>query len=107
MSFKKFYVNAADMTKPDQLQRTFSTVQQNVADAFTELDKISVLNNVIVADVTVTTSGTVVQHKLGRKPLGYIITQKAANADIWNGDINDKTLTLVSTATVIVSILVY
>lgn len=106
MPFNKFYVSAQDTKNADQLQRTVNTIQQNVEDAINKLEKNTLLDNVTYNDITVNTSYTL-QHKLGRVPKGYLIVQKNANANVWNGTISDTQIVLNSSAAVTVSIIVF
>lgn len=106
MAFKKFYVSTPDVANEAQLQRVFNTFQQNVEDEFSAVNRISILDNRIISNVVVSTS-TAVEHKLGRTPLGYIVINRNANAQIWNGTIDDKFLNLNSSGAVTVSLLVF
>ncbi len=103
---KKFYVSQQDANNPAQLQRTINTIQQNVEDEVNDIRKISILNNVTIENINVNTTATV-QHKLGRKPAGYIIISRSFNSQVWNGEINDQTISLISSANVTISILVF
>lgn len=106
MPFSKFYVSASDTKNPEQLQRTINTVQQNVQDAFIKIEKNTVLDNVVHKDIVINTA-TTIDHKLGRVPVGYLILQKNANANIWNGAISENQIALNSSAAVTVTILIF
>lgn len=74
-----------------------------------------VLNSKIVDGVQLNgielTAGqfTPVEHKLGRKPLGYVIVGRNANATVWDTEspLPSKTLMLRPSANVTVSLWVY
>lgn len=104
--FKKFFITVPDAESPAQVQRTLNTFQQNVDDAFNELNKVSILNNTTIENIVVNTTATV-SHKLKRKPQGYIIISRSANAQVWNDSPTDTTLVLRSSTNVTVSILVF
>lgn len=106
MKFNKFYISTADTKSPEQLHRTINTLQQNVEDAFTKVEKNTLLDNVIHSDILISTSRTL-EHRLGRVPKGYLIIQKNANAQVWNGSITETTIVLTSSAAVTVTVLVF
>jgi hypothetical protein len=104
--FKKFYVSEQDTGNSVAMQRTINTLQQNVGQALNEMSKVSILNNIIYNDVVINTTLSF-EHKLNRKPNGYLIIQKNANAQIWNSTIDANRIELFSSAAVTVSILVF
>ena len=106
MKFNKFYISTNDVKSPEQLQRTVNTMQQNVQDSLTRIEKNTLLDNVIIKDVLVSTSARV-EHKLGRVPTGYIIIRKNANAQVWNGSITEADIVLTSSAAVTVTLLIF
>lgn len=106
MPYNKFYVSKGDVTNPDQLQRTFNTVQQNVDAAVTRIEKVSLLNGVQFDDVAINTTHTLL-HKLGRTPLGYIVVRNTANSTVWDSGLTDISISLHSSASTTISIYVY
>jgi len=106
MSFKSSYISAPDVSKPEQLQRAINTLQQNISDAFNEVNQNTVLDNVVIANVTINTSVTI-NHGLGREPTGYIIIKKSSNANVWNGTINSSTIALNSSVSTVITLLVF
>lgn len=105
-TFQKVYISAPDSSSPAQLQRVINTVQQNIENSFNRLDKVSILNNVIFDGVLIN-GNRALEHKLGRKPVGYIIIQKTGNINIWNGSIDENILQLFSSGSVTASIMVF
>lgn len=106
MKFSKFYVSSSDTKNSEQLQRVINTIQQNTEDGLNSLLKNSVLDNAIYKEVSINTS-TTLEHKLGKVPTGYLILQKNANANVWNGNITDTQIVLNSSAAVTVTILIF
>ena len=64
-------------------------------------------NGSLVTDVDLSTSSLKVPHKLGRKPTGYLITKRSANAIVYGDTLSDRFLTLTASATVTVDIWVF
>ena len=106
MKFNKFYISTADTKSPEQMQRAVNTLQQNVQDSLSRIEKNTLLDNVIISGVLISTSKSV-EHKLGRTPKGYLIIQKNANAQVWNGSITDTNIVLTSSAAVTVTLLIF
>ena len=69
--------------------------------------KIPLLDGVLKSDVEVTTSQATLRHGLGRRPLGWILVTKDANANVWEVSRNDTELVLDSSATVTVDVWVF
>jgi len=62
-------------------------VQENVEQTFKQILTNPLINGVLLRDVQLTTGSTnLVQHKLGRKALGYIVTKRSANATVFDAD---------------------
>jgi hypothetical protein len=60
-------------------------VQENTEQALESLLNNPILNGVLLRSVQLTTgSPSLVEHKLGRKPLGYLVTKRNANATIYD-----------------------
>jgi len=95
---------------PDQLLSRF---QDNVEQAISELPATQIIQGRLVSNVTLT-SGSVnnVEHKLGRKLLGWFPVRVRAQATLWDSqDSNtnnaDKFLSLNTSATVTVDLWVF
>ena len=57
--------------------------QENVEQVLTPILNSPIIDGVLVKDVDVGTSDTVVNHKLGRSPLGWIVVKRNENAVIY------------------------
>lgn len=84
-----------------------SRVQDRVADALTQVLVNPLLNGEFVTVSFDTGLTQTVNHKLSRKPLGWIITDKTATADIYRSDWDSRTLTLVSSSNTIVTLYIF
>jgi hypothetical protein len=71
-------------------------LQQNVKKFVKVLEDNPLLDGVLIENITVPNMGTVVvNHKLGRRPRGWILTDKAGNGNIFRGAAwTDKTIEL-------------
>lgn len=96
--FKKLVSEQADSNQ----------IQANVEEAFNQINTKAIVDGVLLKDIILTT-GIInkISHKLGRKPLGYIIVRRNANSTIYDNSVDNKTINLNCTANVTVSIWVF
>lgn len=67
---------------------TVKQLQNNVEEAINPIINSPVVDGVLVRDVCLQAlKANLIEHKLGRKPLGYFIVRKRADSRIW--DIQD------------------
>jgi len=89
------------------LQRFQAFVQQ----AWAQVSKMPIINGVLVQNVPLTTGENTVEHKLGRKLLGYIVVGNSADSRIWDSQASNnlpsKTLVLNCSANTTVSLWVF
>lgn len=64
--------------------RELNQVQSNVAQAVSEFIKSPLLDGRLIEDLSLTTSSTRIEHKLGRVPRGYLIVKRNANAQVYD-----------------------
>lgn len=90
---------------PDQAIMLLQTKWKSVLDPILK----NLLNqSVQLTDIQLRVGDTVFNHTLGRTPVGWVITDSNGAANIFRSKpFNDKTLTLSSSASVVVSVLVY
>lgn len=83
--------------------------QDNITDYTEQFSQIKFLKGNLIEDVTIATSATNIEHKLGVKPMGYLIVKQNANATIYNieSSTDDKFLSLQASASVKISIWVF
>ncbi len=91
--------------KNDVIER----MQQNVSQVFNALSSVELLNGRLITDVALTTSETLVDHKLGRAYRGWIVVNKNANQDVYvaNTGLTERFLKLTASGTVTVSLWVF
>ncbi len=77
--------------------------QREVREAIRKLSIEPILNN-SVKTATILATGTKIAHGLGRVPVGWELTDKTANADVWRTSWDSKFAFFTSSATVTVSI---
>lgn len=85
-----------------------SRLQDNVAQALVPVLSNPLLNGRLIEGVFLSTSAaTPVEHKLGRRALGYIVVAKNASATVYNGDINDNYIQIITDVNCTVSLWVF
>lgn len=97
------------MTEKTPFKKNEDTTElvKNLDEIFREIQKDS-LYGVTLKDVAIGTSETVIAHKLGRNPQGWIIVEKNANSDVWSSSTKDgRFLYLMATAAVTVTLYVW
>ena len=66
-----------------------SKLQSNLEIFLKQLENLPIVDAVLLSDIALSSSGvTKVDHKLGRKPIGWIIAGQNANATIWEDTSN-------------------
>ena len=90
-------------------QKDFPTskMQDNSEQFNNQLQRVPFLNGNRIQSQTITTSTVRVEHKLGREPLGYIITSQSADARIWKVSQDELFLTLDASASVVIDLWVF
>lgn len=85
------------------------TSQSNVEAAFGGLAKSIILDGVYIENIPISTTETIVEHKLGRVYRGYIICKNNTFCEIKQLDKNDvsKFITLQATANTTVSLWIF
>lgn len=88
--------------------RELSQIQDNITKILDHyVSEREILDGIPLSNIAVATTPTIISHKLGRTPLGYIITSKNGPGDIWDTARDSKTITLTSSAAVTCAIWVY
>lgn len=87
-------------------------LQDNIELFLKQIKNISILDGVLLEDVSVPTgSDVVIPHKLNRKLVGYIVVRNSAEATIWDKQSDNtlpgKTLILKSSADTTISMWVF
>lgn len=108
--FKKLYISLEQLTSPDVLYSLFNKLQNNIEASFMPLNKTQ-NDSTVLSNVELAVGTNTINHRLGRKLLGWnIIRQRGAAAIYDSQDSNTEshlTLKLVSDQAVTVDILVF
>ena len=67
----------------DPQNESITQTQSNVNTAVKQIANSPIIDGVIVENIDVGTTDTVVNHKLGREPLGWIIVRKNEAGEIY------------------------
>lgn len=94
-------------TIPKLLDRDVQNALEGLYVPVQALLRIPLLDGVLKSDQSVTTSTATIKHGLGRRPLGWLILTKDANADVWETSRSNTDLVLDSSATVTVDLWVF
>lgn len=89
------------------VDREVSALQVQVAETLNSLTRITVIDGVQLTDIKVGADPVEIAHKLNRKPLGWIVTDKQGDVNVWRTDWNDLTITVDASGTSTISIWVY
>jgi len=93
------------------VDRTLSMLQSQWKAILDNLLAAPMSEYVMLSDLKLVSGSNVINHKLGRKLVGYVVTLKSAASDIHdNQTVNtmpDKTLILVASAPVTLSLMVF
>lgn len=91
--------------------RKLSMIQDNLANAIDPLLALPLSTSNLLEDVDLVSGNNTINHGLGRKLVGWFLTRKGANQDVYDSQssnlLADKTLILVSTGTVTISLIVF
>lgn len=71
-----------------------SVVQDNISNALSPVLKVIILDGQELTSLNVTTTDTIYPHLLNRIPLGWFITDKNANINVWRVTWDSRTITL-------------
>lgn len=98
-------------TTEDSVQQSLSLLQTSWASKLNPILANPVSNGLLLKNVSLVNGTNAVNHKLGRKLQGWIVTRKRANAELHDEQDSNQnpslTLTLVSDADVIVDLYVF
>ena len=78
-TYKKLYINPQD-----PLAGVLNSVQDQIEQSVTPIAESEIVDGNLIKEIDLTTSAdNLVEHKLGREPLGWIVVRKFADANIW------------------------
>lgn len=82
-------------------------LQSQIEQVINPVLRTTLINGVLIKDVAITTAGATIEHKLGRQPQGWMITDKQGNTDIWRTAWSEKFLTLDASGSTTFSVWVF
>lgn len=71
-------INASGNIDIGELGRIVTNLQANVADALTPLQNKPILDGILLRSLSVLSGSNTIQHKLGRKIVGYFVVSQTA-----------------------------
>ena len=84
------------MIPPDfPMARVFNTAQDHIESVINPVLNSAIIDGVILEDIDLVSTGfTSVEHKLGRKPRGYLVIRKSAAETVYEdvGDYDNRKL---------------
>lgn len=89
-------------TKDQDLMR----LQTNIAAAIEQIIRREILDYVII-DAAVSATATSFNHGLGRLPVGWIVIDKDATADVWSTAKDVRSITLQTSLTANIKLLIF
>lgn len=106
MRIKPHYAVQMD---PDKLEQTVERLADSVSKSLDSIVKSEIIAGDILENIELSTTPTRVSHKLGRKPLGFIVIRINANATVYESlePRQDLFLNLTATADVTVSLWIF
>jgi hypothetical protein len=80
----------SQLSSKEPLLKSVVAWAADIIRSIRELQALPVLAGVLVEDVSlVSANTTAVQHKLGRVPRGFVVTNLTDNATVWHGQAPD------------------
>ena len=78
-TYRKLYVNPKD-----PMAGVLNSVQDHIAQSITPLAESEIVDGNLIKEIDLTTGAdNLIEHKLGREPLGWIVVRKFAAVDIY------------------------
>ena len=78
-TYRKLYVNPQD-----PMAGVLNSVQDHIAQSITPLAESEIVDGNLIKEIDLTTGAdNLIEHKLGREPLGWIVVRKFAAVDIY------------------------
>lgn len=101
-AFKKVQTTDKDVNK----------LQENIGLVLEPVLQSSIIDGVLLRNLALSSSSTtLIEHKLGRKPLGWVLVRKRAQSDVWDtqdsNELQSSTLALNCSSDVTVDLWVF
>jgi hypothetical protein len=82
-------------------------LQSNVENAISKLIRHPLMDYRLERSVALASGANVIEHKLGRTPIGYLVVSQSNASTIYDSSMDDKFLNLVTSGAVTVSLLIF
>lgn len=99
-------MSVSDLQRVQWKDKEVLTLQKNIYEFVNQFKNTELLTGVAFKNLAVNTTLTIT-HGLNREPLGFIVTNKNANANIWATLMDKNFIYLISSASVEIDIWVY
>lgn len=66
------------------LAASVERMQDSLEQAIKTLPSIELLDGVLLQDIALNTSPSRVEHRLGRKPVGYVVVRRSSSATVYD-----------------------
>ena len=84
-----------------------SRLQENIKQFVNNLNQSIFINGILIESVVIGTGDTKIEHKLGRVPKGFFVTDLAVNTNIWRTGFDKRFITLRAGTSATVSLWVF
>tara|TARA_R100000664_G_scaffold25460_1_gene35450 strand:- start:2505 stop:2828 length:324 start_codon:yes stop_codon:yes gene_type:complete len=74
----------------DPQNSNITQTQSNVNTALKQIANSAIIDGVLIKNIDVGTADTIVNHKLGREPLGWIVVRKNETGEIYESSTVNK-----------------
>jgi hypothetical protein len=93
----------------DDIHGSVERLSDSIRRALSGITQSDIISGSLLTDISLSTAARRIEHKLGRKPLGYIVVKRDANAVIYDEDEQrqDLFLNLIASADVTISLWVF
>ena len=92
---------------PGILQKTIEQLQFQVRRLGESLQRDPFLRRRVITDISVGTSAVDVSHGLSYTPEGYVVIRNSANAVVYDTAITNQKITLVASASAVITIMIW
>lgn len=98
-----------DLKKVGTDQKDLAKVQDNLEEFVKPIVSSEIIDGLLLKNVVLQSGENKVEHKLGREPIGWMIVNKSATADVWSSasQLSKSILVLNSSATVTLTLWVF
>jgi hypothetical protein len=101
-----------NLVSVEDTSKIVSKIQENIDSAVAPIQNISILNGVLLKSISLLSSqDNLVEHKLNREPIGFIVVRKRSQSTVWddndNNNMKNKFLLLKCSSDVVVDLWIF